>query len=117
MKNFAMLGKWHVHAEGYANELCALPGCPTVYYGDEAGLTGCQDPWCRRPFPWGQEDKELQTYVKRETAPYKYPRIVDYVDELPKTVNGKIRRVAIRRADEEAARQEASEQDKIDGLV
>ena len=47
--------------------------------------------------------KELQTYVKKKTAPYKYPRIIDYVDELPKTVNGKIRRVAIRTADEEAA--------------
>ncbi len=40
--------------------LCALPGCPTVYYGDEAGLTGCHDPFCRRPFPWGKEDKALQ---------------------------------------------------------
>ncbi|MGI6045441.1 MAG: AMP-binding protein [Eggerthellaceae bacterium] len=44
--------------------------------------------------------KELQSWVKHETAPYKYPRIIDYVDKLPKTVNGKIRRVDIRRADE-----------------
>ena len=44
--------------------------------------------------------RELQQWVKNKTAPYKYPRIVDYVDELPKTVNGKIRRVAIRQADE-----------------
>lgn len=43
--------------------------------------------------------KELQTWVKQQTAPYKYPRIIDYVDELPKTVNGKIRRVAIREKD------------------
>ena len=43
--------------------------------------------------------KELQRWVKNQTAPYKYPRIVDYVDELPKTVNGKIRRAAIRDAD------------------
>ena len=34
--------------------------------------------------------KELQTWVKHETAPYKYPRIVEYVDELPKTIGGKI---------------------------
>jgi len=40
--------------------------------------------------------KELQTWVKQRTAPYKYPRIIDYVDALPKTVNGKIRRSAIR---------------------
>ena len=43
--------------------------------------------------------KELQTWVKRRTAPYKFPRIVDYVDELPKTVNGKIRRTVIREHD------------------
>jgi len=44
--------------------LCALPGCPTIYYGDEAGMTGCTDPFCRRPYPWGHEDKELQSYVR-----------------------------------------------------
>ncbi len=40
--------------------------------------------------------KELQLFVKEQTAPYKYPRIIDFVDALPKTVNGKIRRAAIR---------------------
>lgn len=40
--------------------------------------------------------KELQIYVKKMTAPYKYPRIVCYVDSLPKTVSGKINRKAIR---------------------
>ena len=60
--------------------------------------------------------RELQAFVKRETAPYKYPRIIDYVDELPKTVNGKIRRVAIRKRDEEAS-QAANIHDKRDGLV
>lgn len=40
--------------------------------------------------------KELQDHVKRETAPYKYPRLVEFVDELPKTISGKIRRVEIR---------------------
>lgn len=44
--------------------------------------------------------KELQNHVKRTTAPYKYPRIVEFVDELPKTISGKIRRVEIREADE-----------------
>ncbi len=43
--------------------------------------------------------KELQQHVKRETAPYKYPRIIEFVDELPKTISGKIRRVEIRRKD------------------
>ena len=50
----------------------------------------------------GSDDltKELQKWVKERTAPYKYPRIVAYVEELPRTVNGKIRRVAIREDDE-----------------
>ena len=43
--------------------------------------------------------QELQQHVKRETAPYKYPRIIEFVDELPKTISGKIRRVEIRNKD------------------
>ena len=43
--------------------------------------------------------KELQQHVKKETAPYKYPRIIEFVDELPKTISGKIRRVEIRNKD------------------
>ncbi len=43
--------------------------------------------------------KEIQEYVKSHTAPYKYPRIVDFVDELPKTISGKVRRVEIRNND------------------
>lgn len=49
--------------------------------------------------PSDELTKELQTYVKTNTAPYKYPRIVEYVKELPKTFNGKIRRAAIREND------------------
>lgn len=43
--------------------------------------------------------KEIQTYVKVHTAPYKYPRIVEFVDELPKTISGKIKRVELRAKD------------------
>ena len=43
--------------------------------------------------------KDLQNHVKRVTAPYKYPRIIEFVDELPKTISGKIRRVEIRAND------------------
>ncbi len=43
--------------------------------------------------------KEIQEYVKRVSAPYKYPRIIEFVDELPKTISGKIRRVEIREND------------------
>lgn len=43
--------------------------------------------------------KELQDHVKAETAPYKYPRVIEFVEELPKTISGKIRRVEIREND------------------
>jgi acetyl-CoA synthetase len=42
---------------------------------------------------------ELQEHVKKITAPYKYPRIVEFAAELPKTISGKIRRVEIRERD------------------
>ncbi|MDN5309869.1 MAG: acetyl-CoA synthetase [Methanolobus sp.] len=45
--------------------------------------------------------KELQDHVKRVTAPYKYPRVIEFVKELPKTISGKIRRVEIRDHDKE----------------
>ncbi|MBE5761230.1 MAG: acetyl-CoA synthetase [Clostridiales bacterium] len=43
--------------------------------------------------------KEIQNYVKHKTAPYKYPRVVEFVTELPKTISGKIRRVELRAKD------------------
>lgn len=49
--------------------------------------------------------KELQNHVKHETAPYKYPRIIEFVDELPKTISGKIRRVEIRERDEKESKE------------
>ncbi len=45
--------------------LFAFPGAPTVYYGDEAGMEGYEDPFNRRTFPWGQEDKALTAYFAR----------------------------------------------------
>lgn len=50
--------------------------------------------------------KELQDFVKKETAPYKYPRKIEFVDALPKTTSGKIRRTEIRRRDLERLRAE-----------
>lgn len=50
--------------------------------------------------------KELQNHVKNATAPYKYPRVIEFVDELPKTTSGKIMRTAIRKADEAKFREE-----------
>ena len=48
--------------------------------------------------------KDIQNFVKHNTAPYKYPRIVEFVDELPKTTSGKIRRTEIRKNDFENAK-------------
>ncbi len=45
--------------------------------------------------------KEIQAHVKNVTAPYKYPRVIEFVEELPKTISGKIRRVEIRSKDQE----------------
>ena len=55
--------------------LFAFPGSPTLYYGDEAGLEGFEDPFNRRTFPWGQEDGELADYfaslgaLRKRSAP------------------------------------------------
>lgn len=54
---------------------------------------------------WKSKNKEelikiLQDHVKKVTAPYKYPRIIEFVEELPKTISGKIRRVEIREKDQ-----------------
>ena len=54
--------------------LFCFPGSPTVYYGDEAGMEGFEDPFNRRTFPWGKEDKELSGWFAalgnlRRTSP------------------------------------------------
>jgi len=46
--------------------------------------------------PGAQLAGELQDHVKHETAPYKYPRIVEFAPELPKTTSGKVRRALLR---------------------
>lgn len=75
---------------------CAVTGVPDPLRGNVVKATIVLRPG----FTASEElKKELQNHVKRETAPYKYPRVVEFVDELPKTVNGKIRRVAIRQND------------------
>ncbi|MDR0600636.1 MAG: AMP-binding protein [Treponema sp.] len=76
----------------------------------ECAITGVADPergtivkatvvLSRGWSPSEELKKELQNHVKKITAPYKYPRIVEFAEELPKTISGKIRRVQIRDAD------------------
>ncbi len=42
-----------------------LPGMPSIYYGDEAGVEGYHDPFCRRPYPWGRENKRILEHYKK----------------------------------------------------
>ena len=77
---------------------CAITGVPDEIRGQvvkativlSAGYKGKESP---------ELIKELQDHVKRVTAPYKYPRVIEFVEELPKTISGKIRRVEIRGKD------------------
>ncbi len=74
---------------------CAITGVPDEIRGQvvKATIVLARDYKDRA----GEElIKELQNHVKRVTAPYKYPRVIEFVDELPKTISGKIRRVEIR---------------------
>ena len=72
---------------------CAVTGAPDPIRGTVVKATIVLT---RDYKPSEELTKELQNYVKHQTAPYKYPRIVEYVDELPKTISGKIRRVEIK---------------------
>ncbi|MBE7016383.1 MAG: glycoside hydrolase family 13 protein, partial [Ruminococcaceae bacterium] len=45
-----------------------MPGVPVVYYGDEAGMEGYADPFCRRCYPWGAEDRELVDFYRNTIA-------------------------------------------------
>jgi len=45
--------------------ISVMPGLPCIFYGDEAGLEGYGDPFCRRPFPWGHEERELTEFYQK----------------------------------------------------
>ncbi|MBS5450528.1 MAG: AMP-binding protein [Coriobacteriia bacterium] len=61
--------------------------------------------------------KALQTWVKHNTAPYKFPRIIEYVNELPRTISGKIRHVEIRSTDAQKKVESHEGLDETDALV
>lgn len=75
---------------------CAITGVPDALRGTAVKATVVLAPGYKST---EELTAELQAWVKEQTAPYKYPRIIDYVSELPKTVNGKIRRNEIRKKD------------------
>lgn len=77
---------------------CAITGVPDDIRGQIVKATIVLAPEYRDADP-ELLTKELQRHVKRITAPYKYPRVIEFVDELPKTISGKIRHAAIRAAD------------------
>lgn len=77
---------------------CAVTGAPDPIRGQVVKATVVL---ARGYEPSDELAKELQNHVKKNTAPYKYPRIVEFVNELPKTISGKIKRVQIRNEDSE----------------
>ncbi len=77
---------------------CAITGVPDDIRGMAVKATIILgNEWKEKAGP--ELIKELQDHVKNTTAPYKYPRVIEFVDELPKTISGKIRRVEIREKD------------------
>ena len=75
---------------------CAITAVPDPYRGQIVKATIV----LAKNFEASDELKvELQEHVKKVTAPYKYPRIIEFVTELPKTISGKIRRVELREKD------------------
>ena len=77
---------------------CAITGVPDEIRGQVVKATVVLSKEYKEQ-AGGELIKELQEHVKKVTAPYKYPRIIEFVDELPKTISGKIRRVEIREKD------------------
>ena len=85
---------------------CAVTGVPDELRGFAVKATVVLEPGIS---PSDELIRDLQTWTKRQTAPYKYPRIIDFVDELPRTFSGKIRRVQIRTHDlQELAQKQAA---------
>lgn len=72
---------------------CAVTGVPDPVRGQIVKATIVL---VKGVSPSEELKKDIQTYVKHMTAPYKYPRVIDFVEELPKTISGKIRRTEIR---------------------
>lgn len=77
---------------------CAITGVPDPVRGQVVKATIVLTKGYE---PSEELKKDIQSHVKTVTAPYKYPRVIEFVEELPKTISGKIRRVEIREKDQE----------------
>ena len=76
---------------------CAITGVPDAIRGQVVKATVVLKESLRKQADqFDRIRRSIQEHVKKETAPYKYPRIVEFVEELPKTISGKIRRVELR---------------------
>ena len=73
---------------------CAITGVPDPIRGQVVKATVVLT---EGTLPSEELKKEIQHYVKENTAPYKYPRVVEFVSELPRTTSGKVRRVVLRK--------------------
>ena len=93
------IGPYEVESAVLSHEAvsnCAITGYPDPIRGQIVKATIILQP--------GYEEseeliKDIQNHVKKTTAPYKYPRLIEFVDEIPETISGKIRRVEIREKD------------------
>jgi acetyl-CoA synthetase len=79
---------------------CAVTGAPDPIRGQ---VVKADIVLVKGTDPSEELKKEIQNYVKTHTAPYKYPRIVEFLDEMPKTVSGKIKRNELRARNQQKA--------------
>ena len=93
------IGPYEVESAVLSHEAvsnCAITAYPDEIRGQIVKATIILQPNYE---PSDELTKDIQNHVKRVTAPYKYPRMIEYVDEIPETISGKIRRVEIRNND------------------
>ena len=93
------IGPYEVESAVLSHEAvsnCAITAYPDEVRGQIVKATIILQPGFE---PSEELTKDIQNHVKRVTAPYKYPRMIEYVDEIPETISGKIRRVEIRDKD------------------
>lgn len=94
------IGPYEVESAVLSHEAvahCAITAYPDEVRGQIVKATIVLQPGFE---PSDELTNDIQNHVKRVTAPYKYPRMVEYADELPETISGKTRRVEIREKDQ-----------------